>query len=136
MKRDDIKNFYKGYAFSVKGSEDKLREDIEDLNRVLSSFGLSAKYLDRTLLINIDSDEYLKKSSRNAGRRKNYARAFDYNMNPTIQEVFEMQERMTNAQIIEQIGCPRATFYRALKNAKDLVEHDDSYRADYFLAHL
>lgn len=111
----------------------RVREDVEDLNRLLSKFGIKAEYNSmQQLFIYADQDLINKATNRNAGRKKDRTLPFSYNINPKIKDVFQMQQTMTNAEIIEKIGCSRATFYRALKSAKERVDRLPSYVEDFF----
>lgn len=114
------------FGFSIFHPDDeKAIADVSEMNELLESFGISIyikPYRDMDnmgyLGINIDTDTLEKIKTRNAGRKVNYNKSQNYNCCPTIGEVIEWKKTMTHQQIIDKIGCPRATYYRRWKELK------------------
>ena len=95
----------------------QLRELISIVGGMVEIREQKGKHL---LYINIDMDKFQRVTKRNAGRYKAYDKAEEkYLLNPTIAEVMRWKETMTHQQIIEKIGCPRATYYRAYRRIKE-----------------
>ena len=124
----DIRHF----GFSIIGVNDKqTMDDVAELNRLLNEVGISIdlkpyENMDRTgyFGISIDIDTLNKIRTRNAGRKVSYNKSQNYNCSPTIGEVIEWKKTMTHQQIIDKIGCPRATYYRKWKELKDAFGDD------------
>ena len=67
------------------------------------------------LSFSIHKETYEKVVNRNAGRKK------DYHMNEryqscTVAQLEEKMKKMKKQDIILELGCPKMTFYRILKN--------------------
>lgn len=144
----DIKNF----GFSVlRVNDEETIAKIAELNQLLEPMGVvfdltpyeetenkdssSVGYMG----IRIDIDTLEKKKTRNAGRKKDYSKGKKYNMRPSVGDVFEWRKTMTHQQIIEKIGCPRATYYRRIKELSedygisDTDTLDEASKRLYFL---
>ena len=120
------------FGFSIIGVNDKKTIDnVAELNRLLKDVGISIdlepyENMDGTgyFGIGIDIDTLNKIRTRNAGRKVNYKKSQNYNCSPTIGEVLEWKKSMTHQQIIEKIGCPRATYYREWKKLNETFGDD------------
>ncbi len=75
-----------------------------------------------------------KAIKRGAGRRKKFAHRkedadeygfYSYKTMLTLSDIEEMQKRMTDEQIVEELNLSRSTFYRHLKKAKE--KRTDNY---------
>ena len=62
----------------------------------------------------------LEKTTRNAGRKKDFTMNERYK-NCTISELkIKLESGMKKSDIIAELGCPRSTFYRILKNIENI----------------
>lgn len=112
-------------------SEEGSKEKISALNEILEKVGVkfSIEEVGREdierLKITVDIDQYAKMTNRKAGGR---SKKFVDNLKckPTIKEFKELEKRMTNDELIEYLGCSRATFYR-MKKKMDQKDEDMSF---------
>ena len=103
--------------------------ELSCLNSLLSEIGVSLSLKHKTmdgyscdlLCIEFNSDTYLQKTNRNAGRKTDANKHGRYT-ECTVSEFKNMIDTMKHKDIIEYLKCPRATFYRVLRN---LRERDD-----------
>ena len=125
------------FGFTIVGVNDEHTiANVAELNSLLKNVGISFEltpygdmdgrgYFD----ISIDIDTLNKIRTRNAGRKVNHKKSQNYKCSPTIGEVLEWKKSMTHQQIIEKIGCPRATYYRAWKKLNG--DFDDLSSCDF-----
>lgn len=99
---------------------EKISKELADLGVAVITNRLSDDICYLTL--SIDKDKLNKFRTRSAGRRRG---TFDtkgkWNVrNLSVGEVSEMRNKgMTHKQIIEYIGCPRTTYYTALRRTRE-----------------
>ena len=131
------------YGFTILGANDRrTKNDVAELNELLGSLGITFKlqpYEDTAetgsghLGIVINNDTFRRARTRHAGRKKVYGKGKNYNCQPTVGEVFEWRKTMTHQQIIEKIGCPRATYYRRIKDLSKCYDDFKNCEADDFI---
>lgn len=106
------------FSFIVSDLE-RTKKSIVELNEILNRCGIKFKvnteYECPVMTVAIDYDTYCRVTCRRSGKKKNYRKAEKYRLDPTVGEVIKMRETMTQAKIIETIGCPKATYYRTWK---------------------
>ena len=114
-------------------------EDLACLNSLLKDVGIelnlktmkSDGYEHNMLSININSDIYINKVKRHAGRHMDANNHGRYKECSVI-EFKEMLETMKHREIIADLKCPRATFYRILRNLRELDDWDDNTMSIWF----
>ena len=79
----------------------------------------------------INYETFNKTVTRKAGRKKDYAMGNRYKPCTVSELKAKLESGMKNLQIIEELGCPKSTFYKILNNLKkdeNLFDHikDDS----------
>ena len=109
----------------IADSENQIK--VSDLNEVLHEVGIKLELGDgdgkfQSLSIKINFDTFAKQKHRGAGRRKK-SRKLSF----TVGQIKEMKKTMKHEEIMEQLGIPRATYYRAWKEVKDNDRSDDFY---------
>ena len=108
-------------------------EDLACLNTLLKEVGVelnlktvkSSGYENNILSISFNSDTYINKVKRHAGRHMDANKHGKYK-ECSVMELKEMLETMKHREIIEYLKCPRATFYRILKTLRELDDWDDN----------
>lgn len=107
-------------------------EKVSALNEILEKVGVHISVDDvpfdpgvLRMKLTIDFEKYGKMTNRKAGGR---SKKFVDNLKckPTIKEFKELEKRMTNDELIEYLGCSRATFYR-MKKKMDQKDEDMSF---------
>lgn len=114
-------------------------EDLACLNSLLKDVGIelnlktmkSDGYEHNMLSININSDTYINKVKRHAGRRMDANKHGKFK-ECNVMEFKEMLETMKHREIIADLKCPRATFYRILRNLRELDDWDDNTMSIWF----
>ena len=81
------------------------------------------------LSFTINNDIYDQVIKRGAGRKKDYTMQERYK-DCTISELKEKLKIMKKVDIMKELGCPKATFYRILKNIKAVDAFDDEDTAN------
>ena len=109
-----------GYYLFLLDELDSDEKNIIELNNILTKLG--------TLSIKIDFDTIEKFETRGAGKKKAIAKN-----NITVGELKELKKTKTNDEIIAQLGCSRASFYRAYKKLKDHESYMPDIDTTYFL---
>jgi len=107
--------------------------DLACLNSLLNEVGinLSLKHKEMDnyscdmLCININSDTFIQKTNRNAGRKADVNKHGNYT-ECSVAEFKTMIDTMKHKDIIKYLNCPRATFYRILKNLRERDDWDDN----------
>nr|CDL66042.1 unnamed protein product [uncultured bacterium] len=126
-----------GYYLFLLDELDSDEKNIIELNNILKKLGIEFTLEDhknssekkyRTLGIKIDFDTIEKFETRGAGKKKAIAKN-----NITVGELKELKKTKTNDEIIAQLGCSRASFYRAYKRLKDHESYMPDIDATYFL---
>lgn len=111
----------KDYATVICKVVDDHIHDLAVLKEYLDKVGInmSLSRYDTTdiLSFSIDNDTYNKMVKRGAGRKKDYTMRERYE-ECTVSELKTKLETMKRVDIIKELGCPKATFYRILKNIK------------------
>lgn len=136
------------FGFPIVGVNDEFNiKAVSELNEILEKMGVTFEIKQikdhenighLSILINMDTLE--KKMTRNAGRKVDHNKAMAYSVNPTVAEVFTWRKTMTHQEIIEKIGCPRATYYRCLKKLSEVYSisedkcdvNDEALDIDFF----
>ena len=120
--------------FEING--DDLNNQINDLNLFLNMVGSKAEMVtngdQKYLTIHINQEALSKKLKRGAGRRTGTIKKLNREKNPTIAEYKKMRESMTHAQIIEELGCSKATYFRTLKYNEPFLNDDDFQNSKFF----
>lgn len=75
------------------------------------------------LTFKIDFDTFEKVTNRGAGRKKDYDMGKKYK-ECTVGELKEKLKTMKKSEIAEELGCPRMTLYRILKNMESSLSAD------------
>lgn len=114
-------------------------EDLACLNSLLKKVGIelnlktvkSDGYEHNLLRISIDSDTYINRTTRHAGRCMDANKHGRYK-ECSVMEFKEMLDTMKHREIIAELKCPRATFYRILKNLRELDDWDNNTISIWF----
>jgi transcriptional regulator of acetoin/glycerol metabolism len=116
---------YENAIFSLSGSVESKKEDLSKLQEILKGTGINAKIREdgehSYLIFNYDTDRVKQIRTRGAGRKEVYSP-----IPVTCAEVAEMRKTMNEAEILEQLGMSRSTYYRRLKRL-DGHFSDDQY---------
>lgn len=106
--------------------DDKIHE-LAILNEHLERVGISIRVtrhdVTDILSFKINNESYKKATCRGAGRKKDHDMAARYK-ECSVAELKVKLSTMKKSEIIKELGCPKATFYRILKNLK-------AYESDY-----
>lgn len=106
---------------------DNVTEKVTQINDQIANIGVSL-ILNRVgdessyLTIVVNQQKLKEHKTRFAGRRKGtYSSKEKWKIKSiSVQEVLDLREQgKEHSEIIEMIGCPRATYYRAWKKVKD-----------------
>lgn len=142
FKKDPEKDGVKNRGSLMANLACRIREDSDSMHRLavlkecLDKVGIemtAVRYEDEktdVLSFKIDFETFSKVTQRGAGRKKDYSMSERYKK-CTVSELKTKLESMKKCEIIEELGCPKATFYRILKNiaaaeVKNLVNGNDS----------
>ena len=132
LERDiDTKSFNDTYSSVVCEIKDDNIHSLAVLKECLSKVGitLEAKRYEHNDILNfkIDFETFNKVTKRGAGRKKDYSMEKKYKK-CTVSELKTKLKTMKKCDIIEELECPKATFYRILKNIEldNIAEDEDS----------
>ena len=100
--------------------------DLACLNSLLNEVGISLSLKHKTmdgyrcdlLCISLDTNAYIQKTNRHAGRKVT-ANKHGLYTECTVSELKEMLDTMKQREIIEHLKCPKSTFYRILRNLRE-----------------
>lgn len=122
-----LSNYHDDYISVICEISEQNIHELAILKEYLGKVGITVnavRYPQTDILsFSIQKETYEKVVNRNAGRKK------DYNMNKrykscTVAQLDEKIKTMKKQDIINELGCPKMTFYRILKNidweAKDM----------------
>ena len=121
-KKPDISSGVSFTTYSL--SENKL-DELAVMEEILQKFGVSieVKRYESTgtsgydiVTMKVDEKQYKKATTRHAGRKANFSEKYDKYNACTVKELQEKLQTMTKTKIAEELGCPRMTLYRILKN--------------------
>lgn len=87
-----------------------------------------------TLSFEIDFETFNKVTNRGAGRKKDYSMDERYKQ-CTVSELKKKLDTMKKCDIIKELGCPKATFYRILNNIekdKGVIESEPNMSIWHF----
>lgn len=108
------------------------REELKSLAVMLSHCGIAltseiTQDGNTRITFKVNEDAFFDAVYRNAGRPKNLLKSQNWDIqNVKVSDIKQMRDSgMTHQQIIEKIGCPRATYYRALKDARESDRPDN-----------
>ena len=90
------------------------------LKEALQNVGieLSLSKINNSDILMFSLHHYKEKTSRNAGRKKDYSMHSKYK-ECTVSELKMRLLTMKKSEIIKDLGCPKSTFYRILNNLKE-----------------
>ena len=117
-----------GISLTVKldSRAEETAEKIAAVNEAIAHTGVSLLLNklgnDAYLTIAVDQQKLKENKTRFAGRRKGtYSTKANWKIKSiSVQEILTLREQgKEHSEIIEMIGCPRATYYRAWKKVKD-----------------
>lgn len=112
-------------------------EDLQSLSLLKEILSKSGATLDVTHNIQRDGTEYNSiyiymnedkvavKTTRNAGRKQQLFKNGKYKECTVSELKMKLESGMKKTEIINELGCPKATFYRILKNLGEDIEHED-----------
>lgn len=114
---------------------DRDENNIIELNNILEKNGIEFIMEDHetstgkrysTLNIKINFDIFEKEKTRGAGNPK---KKKEIGSNIKVKDLKRLKkiEKKSNVDLIEMLGCSRASFYREWKNVKDTNAYDDNY---------
>lgn len=123
---------------NIELQEDKIH-DLTCLNSILKDIGISLSlkrkkmddYTCDLLCISFNSDTFIRKTKRNAGRHMDANKHGKYK-ECSVTELNNMLNTMRHREIIEELKCPRATFYRILKTLRELDDWDNNPSSIWF----
>lgn len=115
-----MKSYY--FALFDSSEENKAHKaTVQELGDILKDVGIKIDLYKSILSISVDEETFKKKTTRNAGRRKNY-RISPY----TYGDIKKWKEEGQSVNdIISKLKVPRATYYRRMKKAKEHGFPDD-----------
>lgn len=100
--------------------EDNVKESLEEINGLIGSLGITLLHDitaggESIIKLQLDAKQIENIRKRSAGRPRNYrSSAFSYG------DIYNWRkEGKTTKEIIEILGCSRATYYRRLKEAME-----------------
>ena len=117
-----------GISLTVKldSRAEETAEKIAAVNEAIAHTGVSLLLNkvgnDAYLTVAVDQQKLKENKTRFAGRRKGtYSTKANWKIKSiSVQEILTLREQgKEHSEIIEMIGCPRATYYRAWKKVKD-----------------
>ena len=117
-----------GISLTVKldSRAEETAEKISAVNEAIAHTGVSLLLNkvgnDAYLTVAVDQQKLKENKTRFAGRRKGtYSTKANWKIKSiSVQEILTLREQgKEHSEIIEMIGCPRATYYRAWKKVKD-----------------
>jgi len=76
------------------------------------------------IVMKVDEEQYKAALTRKAGRKPDFKKKYDMYGKCTVGELQERLKTMTKSDIARELGCPRMTLYRILKNIAE--NHPDS----------
>jgi len=102
-------------------------QDLAYLNSMLKEVGVELElknikrdnYEHNIMSIRFNSDTYISKTTRHAGRPVDANKHGNYR-ECSVMELQEMLKTMKHDEIIKELRCPRATFYRILRTLREL----------------
>lgn len=95
------------------------QENFEQLQQLLAPFGIIVNLRDNILTIGSRQEEILRKTTRNAGRKK-----LELDESWDISEI-EKKIAATNAETVaKELGISRATLFRRLRAARENRENN------------
>jgi len=68
------------------------------------------------IVMKVDEEQYKAALTRKAGRKPDFNKKYDMYGKCTVGELQEKLKTMTKSDIARELGCPRMTLYRILKN--------------------
>ena len=68
------------------------------------------------IVMKVDEEQYKAALTRKAGRKPDFNKKYDMYGKCTVGELQERLKTMTKSDIARELGCPRMTLYRILKN--------------------
>lgn len=122
-----------GISLTVKldSRAEETAEKIAAVNEAIAHTGVSLLLNkvgnDAYLTVAVDQQKLKENKTRFAGRRKGtYSTKANWKIKSiSVQEILTLREQgMKHEEIIEMIGCPRASYYRAWKRVKSDPEID------------
>lgn len=122
----EIKEFKDDYSIVTCKIADNEIHNLAVLKNCLEKIGITMnaqRYEEwDTLSFKINFETFNKITNRGAGRKKDYSMEKRYK-ECKVSELKMKLETMKKCDIITELGCPKTTFYRILKN----IEEDKTY---------
>ena len=103
------------------------------LKEILSKFDIELdvthhiydeKHAYDSVFIHYKRENMLKKATRNAGRKKDFEMAYRYKECTVSELKMKLDSGRKKSDIIAELGCPRTTFYRILRNLGKEIDLD------------
>ena len=124
-KKDD-KELNGWVSFTTHSLNEKNLDELAAISEMLDKAGISIE-ISRTdndavgmeydfITIKVNKERYKKAMSRHAGRKADFNKKYDTYGRCTVAEIQEKLLSTTKTKIAEELGCPRMTLYRILKN--------------------
>ena len=79
------------------------------------------------LFVCVSDTRFQKATGHNAGRRIDISKMSSDALHITCGEVLDLQDEMSNEEIVQLLGCSRRTFYRYIKKAKETTDRDQLF---------
>ena len=83
----------------------------------------------------VDEEQFLSVTTRHAGRKPDFSAKYDKYKKCTVQQLREKLQTMSKTKIAEELGCPRMTLYRIIKNIEKM-EPDETMSIWHFTTGL
>ena len=71
------------------------------------------------IVMKVNKEQYRNAVTRKAGRKPDFDKKYDRYGKCTVRELQEKLKTMTKSDIAKELGCPRMTLYRILRNISE-----------------
>lgn len=117
-------------SFTAHTLSEKSLDELAAISELLDRVGITLqveRYEDFSLgtaydfvTLRVNEERYKESTTRNAGRKPNFAEKYDKYGECTVAELQEKLKRESKTKIAEELGCHRMILYRIIKNISEM----------------
>ena len=122
----DNKNFNGIVSFTAQPLNDASLEELSVMTELLKKVGVTLETSRKSnatlgltydsITIRLDKEKYNEVLTRHAGRKADFEGKYDMYGKCTVAELKDRLKTSSKTKIAQELGCPRMTLYRIIKN--------------------